>query len=209
MALGFRASNTLFRNLLRLASTKTVLFPESRVLKWGCVYDSGSSICSDEYLIERRFCTQIQQPLPSEREVQRRPVRISGRKSRHRSGNRAPVVWSHRQHGGFSSAAQSCPTLCNPMDCSTPGFPVHHQLPELAQTHVHGAGDAIQPSHPLLSPSPPSHMVATALQGDHGAFHAGSKGSDSEACALTSVGVLTRLKVDHLVLSLRVLSLWS
>ena len=104
MALGFRASNTLFRNLLRLASTKMVLFPVSRALKWGCVYDSGSSICSDEYLIERRFCTQIQQPLPSEREVQRRPVRISGRKSRHRSGNRAPVVWSHRQHGGFSSA---------------------------------------------------------------------------------------------------------
>ena len=49
----------------------------------------------------------------------------------------------------FSSDAQSCPTLCNPMDCSTPGFPVHHQLPELAQTHVHRVGDAIQPSHPL------------------------------------------------------------
>ena len=52
----------------------------------------------------------------------------------------------------FSSVAQSCPTLCDPMDCSTPGFPVHHQLPELAQTHVHRIGDAIQPSHPLLSP---------------------------------------------------------
>ena len=54
----------------------------------------------------------------------------------------------------FSSLAQSCPTLCDPMDCSTPGFPVHHQLPELAQTHVHRVGDAIQPSHPLLSTSP-------------------------------------------------------
>ena len=54
----------------------------------------------------------------------------------------------------FSSVAQSCPTLCNPMDCSTPGFPVHHQLPELAQTHVHWVGDAIQLSHPLSSPSP-------------------------------------------------------
>ena len=54
----------------------------------------------------------------------------------------------------FSSVAQSCPTLCNPMDCSTPGFPVHHQLPELAQTHVHQVGDDIQPSHPLSSPSP-------------------------------------------------------
>ena len=55
----------------------------------------------------------------------------------------------------FSSVAQSCWTLCDLMDCSMPGFPVHHQLPELAQTHVHWAGDAIQPSHLLLSPSPP------------------------------------------------------
>ena len=54
----------------------------------------------------------------------------------------------------FSSVAQSCPTLCNPMNCSTPGFTVYHQLPELAQTHVHQVGDAIQPSHPLSSPSP-------------------------------------------------------
>ena len=54
----------------------------------------------------------------------------------------------------FSSVTQSCLTLCDPMDCSTPGFPVHHQLPELAQTHVHWVGDDIQPSHPLLSPSP-------------------------------------------------------
>ena len=56
----------------------------------------------------------------------------------------------------FSSVAQSCPTLCNPMDRSTPGIPVHHQLPELAQTHVCRVGDTIQPSHPLSSPSPPT-----------------------------------------------------
>ena len=49
-----------------------------------------------------------------------------------------------------SSVTQSCQTLCDPMDCSMPGLPVHHQLLELAQTHVHGVGDAIQPSHPLL-----------------------------------------------------------
>ena len=49
----------------------------------------------------------------------------------------------------FSSVAQSCPTLCDPMNCSTPGLPVHHQLPESTQTHVHQVGDAIQPSHPL------------------------------------------------------------
>ena len=55
----------------------------------------------------------------------------------------------------FSSVAQSCLTLCDPMNCSTPGFPVHHQLPEFTQTHVHRVSDAIQPSHPLSSPSPP------------------------------------------------------
>ena len=53
----------------------------------------------------------------------------------------------------FSSVAQSCPTLCDPMDCSTPGFAVYHQLLELAQTQVHWVGDAIQPSHPVSSPS--------------------------------------------------------
>ena len=56
----------------------------------------------------------------------------------------------------FSSVAQSCPTLCDPMNCSTPGLPVHHHLPEFTQTHVHRVGDAIQPSHPLSSPSPPA-----------------------------------------------------
>ena len=54
----------------------------------------------------------------------------------------------------FSSVAQSCPTLCDPMNRSTPGLPIHHQLPEFTQTHVHRVGDAIQPSHPLSSPSP-------------------------------------------------------
>ena len=56
----------------------------------------------------------------------------------------------------FSSVAQSCPTLCDPMNCSTPGLPVHHQLPEFTQTHIHRVSDAIQPSHPLSSPSPPA-----------------------------------------------------
>ena len=56
----------------------------------------------------------------------------------------------------FSSVAQSCPTLCNPMNSSTPGLPVHHQLPEFTQTHIHRVSDAIQPSHPLSSPSPPA-----------------------------------------------------
>ena len=80
----------------------------------------------------------------------------------------------------FSSVAESCPTLCDPMNHSTPTFPVHHQLPEFNQTHVHRVRDAIQPSHPLSSPSPPapnpsqhqslfqwvnsSHEVARVLQ---------------------------------------------
>ena len=59
----------------------------------------------------------------------------------------------------FSSVTQSCLTLCEPMDCSTPGLPVHHQLPEFTQTHVHLVGDAIQPSHPLSSPSPPAFSL--------------------------------------------------
>ena len=56
----------------------------------------------------------------------------------------------------FSSVSQSCPTLCDPMNRSTPGLPVHHKLPEFTQTHVHWVGDAIHPSHPLSSPSPPA-----------------------------------------------------
>ena len=56
----------------------------------------------------------------------------------------------------FSSVAQSYPTLYDPMNCSTPGLPVHHQLPEFTQTHIHRVGDAIQPSHPLSSPFPPA-----------------------------------------------------
>ena len=56
----------------------------------------------------------------------------------------------------FSSVAQSCLTLCDPMNCSTPGLPVHHQLPEFTETHVHAASDAIQTSHPQSSHSPPA-----------------------------------------------------
>ena len=56
----------------------------------------------------------------------------------------------------FSSVAQSCPPVCDPMNHSTPGLPVHHQLLEFTQTHIHRVSDAIQPSHPLSSPSPPA-----------------------------------------------------
>ena len=66
------------------------------------------------------------------------------------------LEWFAIFYSKFSSVAQSCPTLCDPMNRSTPGLPVHHQLPESTQTHVHQVGDAIQPSHPLSSPSLPA-----------------------------------------------------
>ena len=62
--------------------------------------------------------------------------------------------------GCCCSVAQLCPTLCDPMDCSTPGFPVLHYLPRFVQTHVHWVDDAIQPSHPLLYPSPPAFYLS-------------------------------------------------
>ena len=91
--------------------------------------------------------------------------------------------WSWFSSVQFSSVAQSCLTLCDPMNCSTPGLPVHHQLLEFTQTHVHRVSDAIQPSHPLLPPFPPapnpsqhqslfqwvnsSHEVAKGLDNDN------------------------------------------
>ena len=65
---------------------------------------------------------------------------------------------THTSISQFSSVTQSCPTLCDPMDCSTPGFPVHHQFPDLAQTHIYRVGDAIQP--PLSSPSLPAFNLS-------------------------------------------------
>ena len=75
------------------------------------------------------------------------------------------LVFSHPFHSKytcvqFSSVALSCPTLCDPIDCNTTGFSVLYPLPELAETHVHWVGNAIQPSHPLLSPSPPALNVS-------------------------------------------------
>ena len=93
------------------------------------------------------------------------------------------LLFGLRPNYQFSSGAQSCPTLCDPMNHSTSGLLVHHQLPEFTQTHVHWVGDAIQPSHPLSSPSPPapnpsqhqglfrcvrsSHQVAKVLEFQH------------------------------------------
>ena len=71
----------------------------------------------------------------------------------------------------FSSVAQSCPTLCDSMDSSTPGLPIHHQLPEFTQTHVHWVGDAIQPSHPLSSPSPALNLPSIRVFSNESALH--------------------------------------
>ena len=72
----------------------------------------------------------------------------------------------------FSSITQSCPTLCDPMDCSTPGFPAHHQLLEFTQSHVHRVGDAIQPSHLLSSPSPPAfHLSSIKVFSNESVLH--------------------------------------
>ena len=70
---------------------------------------------------------------------------------------REPVQFSSVQ---FSSVSQSCPTLCDPINRSTPDFPVHHQLPEFTQTHLYRVSDAIQPSHPLSSPPPPAFSLS-------------------------------------------------
>ena len=81
---------------------------------------------------------------------------IGGRRRRGRQRMRWLDGITDSMHIQFSSVAQSCLTLCDPMNRSRPGLPVHHQLPEFTQTHVHRVGDNIQPSHPLSSPSPPA-----------------------------------------------------
>ena len=80
-----------------------------------------------------------------------------------RGNRKSPIMTGSVQ---FSSVIQSCSTLCDPMNSSTPGLPVHHQIPETTQTHVHWVGDAIQPSHPLSSPSLP----VLSLSQHHGLF---------------------------------------
>ena len=92
--------------------------------------------------------------------------------------------WAHSVQ--FSSVAQSCPTLCNPMDCSTPGLPIHHQLLESTQTHVHWVIDAIQPSHSLVPFS--SHLQSFPVSGSFQmSQHSTSGGQSMGVSASTSV----------------------
>ena len=105
-------------------------------------------------LLKDTLCTQQPKNWPSLPTGQQSPrtSRILKLAIRPRSPTRRPQFSSVQ----FSSVTQSCLTLCDPMNRSTPGLPVHHHLPEFTQTHVHRVSDAIQPSHPLSSPSPPA-----------------------------------------------------
>ena len=85
---------------------------------------------------------------------------VSGTRTPRKSSLYSFEMVSHTFPVHFSSATEPCPTLCGPTDCSMPGLPVHHQLPEPTQTHVHWVSDAIQPSHPLSSPSPPTFNLS-------------------------------------------------
>ena len=87
----------------------------------------------------------------------------------------------------FSSVTQSCPTFCDFMDCSTPGFPVHHQIPEIAKIHVHQGCDAIEPSHPLSSPSPSAFNLSQHQSLFKWVYFFASGGRSIGASALASV----------------------
>ena len=88
-----------------------------------------------------------------------------------RKGGRAQLLKEWYSAVQFSSVTQSCLTLCDPMDCSTPGLPAHHQLPGFTQTHVHWVGDAIQPSHPLSSRSPAFNFSSIRVFSNESVLH--------------------------------------
>ena len=104
------------------------------------------SHCCENYFVYELF-------LPNEKSFRNE---MGQEKHPSRLGVRFTLPNSWDIERALSSVAQSCLTLCNPMNCSTLGFPVHHQLPEFTQTYFHWVGDAIQPSHPQLAPSPPA-----------------------------------------------------
>ena len=94
----------------------------------------------------------------------------------------------------FSSVAQSCPTLCDPMNRSTPGLPVHHPLPEFIQTQVYRVGDAIQPSHPLSSPSPPAPNPS-----QHQSLFQGVNSSHQVASGVSSFSIISSSEYSGLI----------
>ena len=127
-------------------------------LLWDVVSPSTIfTYCHEQIPLCQHFCVDgfIHIPLNSNRAKIYLPILLNEiYLFSHFSKQEGGLAFSHSVQ--FSSVAQSCRTLCDPMNCSTPGLPVHHQLPEFTQTHVHWVSDTIQPSHPLSSPSPPA-----------------------------------------------------
>ena len=116
--------------------------PQVRVLEWVAIPSSrGSSCPRDHTKISWLQAESLLSELP-------------GKPKTETNQDQTEEANVYAQLLPFSPVAQSCPTLCDPVNCSMPGLPVHHQLPEFTQTHLHRVGDAIQPSHPLSSPSP-------------------------------------------------------
>ena len=115
----------------------------------------GSSVHG---IFHARILEHLPSPFPSPRDLPNteRETMLPALQAVSLPLHRLESPWNSFSSVQFSSVAQSCLTLCDPMNCSTLGLPVHHQLPEFTQTHVHRVSDAIQPSHPLSSPSPPA-----------------------------------------------------
>ena len=126
--------------------------------------DTQALVCLDHFSLTPISATwasliaQLVKSLPAMRDTW---IRSLGWEDSPGEGKGNPLQYSGLENSmdcivQFSSVTQSCPTLCDPMNHSTPGLPVHHQLLEFTQTHIHRVSDAIQPSHPLSTPSPPA-----------------------------------------------------
>ena len=139
----------------------TLLVQEGKV-EWCMLISSSESIKIATIcwtIIDRRMLKSTKKGYPTPKT---KKSYQSGRGTIKTKSNPIPAWWvTHRLSSvQFISVTQSCLTLCNPMDCSMPGFSVHHQLPKPTQTHVHCIGDDIQPSHPLSFPSPPTFNLS-------------------------------------------------
>jgi len=119
--------------------------PSHSKLVWSALFETETTQCID--------CFRITQSLPV---ATAESLMLRNSTFELLRGSSSERICVHAKLLQFSSVTQSCPTLCDPMNRSTPGLPVHHQLPEFTQTHIQGVSDAIQPSHPLSSPSPPA-----------------------------------------------------
>ena len=133
--------------LSSMNSTRLWTFSYSKAQNETEMYPATSASCHAQ-----RHCVPLPLPLPSSEVYFHSLLLIKEIFTRWGTGK---SFWLQ-----FSSVARSCPTLCDPLDCSMPGLPVHHQLPELTQTHVHWVRDAIQPSHLLSFPSPPTFHLS-------------------------------------------------